>query len=60
MVMAAVGMGVGASSLSFNPELPNTYQLPTSEDFSAASQVFCSLFLFKVVPRINEIQVITE
>lgn len=60
MVTEGVGMSVGRSSLSFNPELPNWYQLPTSEDSPAISPVFCSLFLFKVAPRINEIQVITE
>lgn len=60
MVMEAVGMGVGGSSLPFNLELPNWHELLTSEDFSAISPVFCSLFLFKVVPRVNKIQVITD
>lgn len=56
MAMEAVGMGVRGSSLSLSPDLPNWCQLPTSEDLSARIfQVFCSLFLFKVVSRINKI-----
>ena len=53
-------MGAGRLSLSLNLELPNWCQLLTSQDFSAVSLMCCSVFLFKVAPRIYEIQVIAE
>lgn len=58
--MEAIGMGAGRLSLSFNLELPNCCQLLTSQDFSAVSPMFCSVFLFKVAPGMNEIQVMAE
>lgn len=60
MLMEAIGMGAGRLSLSLNLELPNWCQLLTSQDFSAVSLMCCSVFLFKVAPRIYEIQVIAE